>query len=82
MNEKLMRKALLKFNKYLKGKTIERVSFLGDEDMDDMGWSSRPVVITFTDGSIIIPQSDDEGNDGGSIFYQDISNQDIIHTTY
>lgn len=83
MNEKLMRETLLKFNKHLEGKTIERIRFLGDEDMDDMEWSSRPVVITFTDGSFIIPQSDNEGNDGGSIFYQDKSNKAyIIYSIY
>lgn len=84
MENELMRKSILKFNKQLKGKTIDRVRFLGDEDMEILDWSNRPVVITFTDGSFIIPQSDDEGNDGGSIIYQQnpLSDQHIIHTSH
>lgn len=59
------------FTKLLKGKTIKSVSYLGTEDMENMMWYSRPVVIHFTDGTHLIPQSDDEGNDGGVLMHVD-----------
>jgi hypothetical protein len=74
-----MNKHLERFNTYLKGKTIKEVTWLGDEDMESMMWFKRPVVIHFTDGSFVIPQSDDEGNNGGSVYYQDETTSDVIH---
>lgn len=58
-------------NKFLKGKTIKGVEYLTQKEADDSMWYSRPVVIVFTDGSYIIPMSDDEGNDGGSLYTSD-----------
>ena len=74
-----MEKHLKKFNEYLKGKTIKEVTFLSDGDMENMMWYKRPVMIHFTDGSFIIPQSDDEGNDGGSLYYQSEEVSDVIY---
>lgn len=74
-----MDKHLKKFNEYLKGKTIKNVSWLGEKDMETLMWYKRPVVIEFTDGTILIPQSDDEGNDGGSMYYQDDKVSDTIY---
>jgi hypothetical protein len=74
-----MDKHLKQFNKYLKGKTIQSVQWLGDKDMENLMWYKRPVVIKFTDGTILIPQSDDEGNDGGSMYYQDEKTSDVIY---
>ena len=76
-----MDKHLKQFNKYLKGKTIKEVTWLGDKDMGNLMWYKRPVVIKFTDGTILIPQSDDEGNDGGSMYYQDAQTSDVIYVT-
>ena len=66
-------------NKFLKGKTIKGVEYLTQKEADDSMWYSRPVVIVFTDGSYIIPMSDDEGNDGGSMYYQDEKVSDTIY---
>ena len=74
-----MEKHLKKFNEYLKGKTIKEVTFLSDGDMENMMLYKRPVIIHFTDGSFIIPQSDDEGNDGGSLYYQSEEVSDVIY---
>lgn len=65
--------------KLLVGKTIKHIRYVNDEEMKALMWHSRPIVIVFTDGSLLIPQSDDEGNDGGAMLYQDKDgNHDII----
>jgi hypothetical protein len=56
---------------FLVGKTIKSVRYMTDEEMEDMMWHSKPVIIDFTDGSWIIPQRDDEGNDGGALYTSD-----------
>jgi len=38
--------------------------------MDLMGWSSRPIAFQLDNGTLCIPSADDEGNDGGALFYQ------------
>ena len=44
-------------------------------------WDKRPLVIRFTDGTYIIPMRDDEGNDGGSLYYGDKENGDDVIPT-
>lgn len=60
-----------KVSDFLVGKTIESVRYLTDQEMNDFMWYKKPVIIKFTDGSFIIPQRDDEGNDGGALFTSD-----------
>lgn len=50
----------------LKGKTIRGVRWMNQEEADGLGFYSKPMVILFTDGSLMYFQSDDEGNDGGA----------------
>ena len=66
--------------KKLVGKTIKHVRYMTDDEMEDFMWYRNPVVITFTDGTILVPQSDDEGNDGGSMMYIKNNKTDIIPT--
>lgn len=79
INLNVMDVHLKKFNEYLKGKTIKEVTWLNDGDMETLMWYKRPVMIHFTDGSFVIPQSDDEGNDGGSMYYQSKEVSDTIY---
>ena len=65
---------------FLVGKTIASVRYLTQEEADDELWQKRPLVIGFTDGSFLIPQTDDEGNDGGAMFYQSNDGGVLIHT--
>jgi hypothetical protein len=53
----------------LKGKTITDVRYLNDSEMEMMGWYKRPIVFFLNDGTHCILSSDDEGNEGGSLFY-------------
>lgn len=60
-----------KVSDFLVGKTIDSVRYMNDKEMNDFMWYKKPVIIKFTDGSYIIPQRDDEGNDGGALFTSD-----------
>jgi hypothetical protein len=62
---------------FLVGKTIKSVRYMNDVEMEDFMWSNKPVIITFTDGSYIIPMRDDEGNNGGALFTSD-DNLDVF----
>jgi hypothetical protein len=53
----------------LEGKTIVEVRYLNDEEMEMMGWYKRPVCFQLNDGTNCILSMDDEGNDGGVLFY-------------
>jgi len=55
--------------KILLKRTIVDVRYLTDEEMEDMGWYSRPLALFLDNGEHLIISADDEGNDGGAIFY-------------
>jgi hypothetical protein len=65
---------------FLTGKTIASVRYMSDAECKQLMWVSRPILIRFTDGSYIIPQMDDEGNDGGAMYYEGDSGAVLIHT--
>lgn len=52
----------------LVGKTIKEVRYLTDVEQRHFGWNYKSLVIIFTDDTYIIPSSDDEGNQAGSLF--------------
>lgn len=52
----------------LVGKTIKAVSYMTDKEMKQMGWDNKPLVIEFTDGTLIFASQDDEGNGAGALF--------------
>ena len=81
--EKLIVKWQNSTRKLLVGKTIKHVRYLTDDEMEQTGWYNRPIALILSDSSILIPQSDDEGNDGGAMFYQDKDgNHDVIPVIY
>lgn len=53
----------------LRGKTITEARYLTDEEMEMMGWYKRPLCFFLSDGTSCILSCDDEGNDGGVLFY-------------
>jgi hypothetical protein len=71
-----------KFDKLLKGKKIDSCRYMTREEADQFGWYKRPLIITFTDESYIILQSDDEGNDGGAALYEDIPSKEKYNIIY
>ena len=56
-----------RFN-HLIGLKIVGVRYLTQEETEASGWYSSPIVIELDDGSALIPQQDDEGNDGGALW--------------
>lgn len=55
----------------LTGQVIASVRYMSDEEAEDMGWDSRPLVIRLSNGLQIYASRDDEGNDGGALFTTD-----------
>ena len=63
---------------HLVGKTIQSVRWMSKEEAVGRGWeNTRPGVIQFTDGSLVFPSSDDEGNYGGALFGQSSDNEEL-----
>lgn len=67
--------------KKLVGKRIQSVRYLSAEEAQNNYWHSRPIVIFFDDGSYMIPQSDDEGNDGGAVTLVEKSGEELLIVT-
>ena len=65
-------------NKQLKGKTILKVRYFTQKEVEANYWYKRGIVIFFTDGSMCYPVADDEGNDTGVIFGLDKYSKDFI----
>ena len=53
----------------LENRTIKEVRYLTDEEMTQMGWYKRPICFSLDNGEYCILSCDDEGNDGGVLFY-------------
>ncbi len=58
-----------KAKEVLEGRTITEVRYLTDEEMKMMGWYKRPITFLLDNGEYCIVSQDDEGNDGGVLFY-------------
>jgi hypothetical protein len=58
-----------KAKEVLEGRKIVEVRYLNDEEMEDIGWYSRPICFTLDNGTYCTLSQDDEGNDGGVLFY-------------
>ena len=55
----------------LEGRTIVEVRYLNDEEMEDIGWYSRPICFVLDNGTYCTLSADDEGNDGGVLFFNE-----------
>jgi len=54
--------------KALVGKKIVGVEYLPKKYLEEWMWYKRPIVLKLDDGTMLIPQMDDEGNDGGALW--------------
>ena len=51
----------------LEGKKIVSVRYMSNQEAEENGFDNRPVSFKLDTGEIIVVQSDDEGNNGGSL---------------
>lgn len=59
-----------KAQKVLEGRTIVQAFYMSEEEANkEFGWDSRPLIIELDNGTQLVISADDEGNDGGSLFY-------------
>ena len=56
-----------RIEKHLLNQKIVKIKYMSEKESDRQGWSSRPIEITLSNGVLLVPMQDDEGNDGGSI---------------
>lgn len=56
-------------SKLLKGRTIKAVRYMTPEEAEGLGWYKRSIVFVLDNKEICFVAADDEGNDGGSLFY-------------
>jgi hypothetical protein len=54
--------------KQLLNRKIVDVRYLTIEEMENLGWYERSVVMILDDGNMIYPSQDDEGNGAGALF--------------
>ena len=40
---------------------------MSEKESGRQGWSKKPIEITLSNGVLLVPTQDDEGNNGGSI---------------
>ena len=59
--------------KNLLGRKIVDVLFLPDKDCESMLWQNKPIIFKLDNGTWVVPQSDDEGNDGGALYIENTS---------
>lgn len=59
----------VKAKNILEGRTIREVRYLNDDEMEMMGWYKRPICFFLDNGESCVLSCDDEGNDGGVLFY-------------
>ena len=50
------------------GQRIVRMHYMSKKDAEELGWYKRPLMLMLENGTWIIPQQDDEGNDGGALW--------------
>ena len=66
---------------HLIGQTIKQVRYLTPNECAHFGWNKSPLAMFLSDGTIMIPQCDDEGNDGGAMMLLDKEkNYDVVYT--
>ena len=53
----------------LVGRTIVKANYMSQEEADEWGWHCKPIMFELDNGTVCLVSTDDEGNDGGSLFY-------------
>jgi len=74
---------------HLIGRKIVNVRHLTPKECTDFGWYSSPLVLFLDDDTCLIPQTDDEGNNGGAMMHLDVNKwrvnyieEEVLFTIY
>tara|TARA_R100001480_G_C4651445_1_gene170918 strand:- start:39 stop:293 length:255 start_codon:yes stop_codon:yes gene_type:complete len=66
------------FKKHLVGRKITNIRYMTEKEKVDWMWSYCAIVIELDDGQKLIPWTDDEGNDAGSLYVHNSKAHDEI----
>ena len=64
--------------KVLLNRKIVQVKYVDTKEANSYMWGKRPISFTLDNGTRIIVQMDDEGNDGGALWYGNKDGQDLL----
>ena len=62
----------------LTGRTIVDVGYMTEIEANALGWHYRALVLTLDDGSQLIPQADDEGNEAGAMTWANAEKYQLL----
>ncbi len=54
----------------LVGRRVVRVQYMPAAEATEVGWSHRPAVLQFDDGTVLYATADEEGNDAGVLLVE------------
>ena len=60
----------------LVGKKIVAVEYMPKDEVEASMWDYSPICLKLDDGTWVFPMRDDEGNDGGVLYYTGTSSKD------
>ena len=64
--------------KVLLGRKIVQVKYVDTKEANSYMWYKRPISFTLDNGTRLMVQQDDEGNDGGALWYGNKDGEDIL----
>jgi hypothetical protein len=80
--EDIMKDFTKQLKRRLLGKKIVAIRYMSDKEKTLFGWHSKPLIIILDDNTFLIPQADDEGNDGGALAMVNGQEFNVIPVTY
>ena len=60
------------------GRKIIQVKYVDTKEAKSYMWDKRPISFTLDDGTRLMVQQDDEGNDGGALWYGNKDGEDLL----
>ena len=64
--------------KVLLNRKIVQVKYVDTKEANSYMWGKRPISFTLDNGTRVIAQMDDEGNDGGALWYGNKDGEDLL----
>ena len=75
---KLNKEWTIHAEKALLNKRIIKVEYMSKKEAKDYDWYHRPVTFILDDWTRVIPQSDDEGNSGGALWFGNKNEESLM----